>query len=102
MRDTKGSSLQDPLAAPLAQLSAGAGDHMQVQATRDQLLRVQRAAQDLWRVVPPLRPAAGHPVLDADGRLLGHLLLQGHDLRWQNAQGSWRARLPETAAPLLP
>lgn len=88
----------DPLARPLAQLAADAGDNPQLEADRRQLSALQRQAHGLWRPAPPLPEAAGQTVQDGQGRVLGRLLVQGQEVRWHSAEGSWRAQLP--AAPL--
>ncbi len=91
--------VSDPLALPLAQLAVEAGMNPQLDAERLRLESLQRAARGLWRPSPPLPQGVGQVVQDANGRVLGRLLVQGLEVQWHSAEGSWRALLPHPPRP---
>ena len=79
----------DPLADAIAKLAAGS-------ETLALLLDVQAQARGRWTPVVAAQSPMGTPVLDAQGRLLGHFSLQDRVARWQSAAApaqAWRATL---------
>jgi hypothetical protein len=65
------------------------------------LQQLEREAQGRWRSVEADATPRGQALYGSGGQLLGHLLIEGQSVLWQDGRGAWRAELDAAALRAL-